>query len=106
MPWRSREAYNRAYELIDAASIFPWPADLSVMMDFEIAMRQAWTDLHQSHKVKGCLFHLTQCLWKKVSECGFSTLYNENTPRGIQARGDDDYDDNDDGLMVMVIIIF
>ena len=86
--------------------IFPWPADLSVMMDFEIAMRQAWTDLHQSHKVKGCLFHLTQRLWKKVSECGFSTLYNENTPRGIQFKGDDDYDDNDDGLMVMVIILY
>ena len=58
MPWRSREAYDRAYELIDAASTFPWPDDLKVMMDFELAMRQAWTHLHHSHNVRGCLFHL------------------------------------------------
>ena len=58
MPWRSREAYDRAYELIDAASTFPWPDDLKVMMDFELAMRQAWTHLHPSHNVRGCLFHL------------------------------------------------
>ena len=56
MPWRSREAYDRAYELIDAASTFPWPDDLKVMMDFELAMRQAWTHLHPSHNVRGCLF--------------------------------------------------
>ena len=42
----------------DAASTFPWPDDLKVMMDFELAMRQAWTHLHPSHNVRGCLFHL------------------------------------------------
>ena len=42
MPWRS----------------WPWPDDLNVMMDFELAMRQAWRHLHPSHNVKGCLFHL------------------------------------------------
>ena len=36
MPWRSEEVYAKAYELIDAASTFPWPDDLDVMMDFEL----------------------------------------------------------------------
>ena len=36
MPWRTEEVYNKAFELIDAASPFPWPAGLDVMMDFEM----------------------------------------------------------------------
>ena len=36
MPWRTIEVYEKAYELIDAASTFPWPAQLEVMMDFEL----------------------------------------------------------------------
>ena len=36
MPWRTEEVYAKAFELINAASTFPWPADLDVMMDFEM----------------------------------------------------------------------
>ena len=36
MPWRTEEVYVKAFELIDSASTFPWPADLDVMMDFEM----------------------------------------------------------------------
>ena len=36
MPWRTLEVNEKAYELIDEASTFPWPAQLDVMMDFEL----------------------------------------------------------------------
>lgn len=36
MPWRTLEVYEKAYQLIDEASTFPWPAQLEVMMDFEL----------------------------------------------------------------------
>ena len=36
MPWRTVEVYRKVYELIDEASIFPWPQNLEVMMDFEM----------------------------------------------------------------------
>ena len=36
MPWKSREAHDREYELTDAASNFPWPDDLNVMIEFEL----------------------------------------------------------------------
>jgi len=28
--------YQKVYEMIDEASIFPWPQNLEVMMDFEM----------------------------------------------------------------------
>ena len=52
--------YAKAYEMIDAASTFPWPDDLEVMMDFELAMRSTWSARHPTHRVRGCLFHITQ----------------------------------------------
>ena len=36
MPWRTLEVYQKVYELIDQASIFPWPQNLEVMVDFEM----------------------------------------------------------------------
>ena len=36
MPWRTEEVYAKAFELIESAISFPWPADLDVMMDFEM----------------------------------------------------------------------
>ena len=32
------------------------------LIDFEVAMRAAWTELDPTHHVRGCLFHLTQVL--------------------------------------------
>ena len=36
MPWRTEEVYAKAFELINTACTFAWPADLDVMMDFEM----------------------------------------------------------------------
>ena len=44
MPWRSREVHDREYELTDAASNFPWPDDLNVMIEFELTRRQGDID--------------------------------------------------------------
>ena len=76
MPWRDEDCYKKAYELIQSATPFPWPENLDVMMDFEQAiihhnrivskliytqaMRNAWSALHPSHKLRGCMFHMTQ----------------------------------------------
>ena len=76
MPWRDEDCYKKAYELIQSTTPFPWPENLDVMMDFEQAiihhnrivskliytqaMRNAWSALHPSHKLRGCMFHMTQ----------------------------------------------
>ena len=53
MPWRTNEYYPKAYSLIGFAI---------TLIDFEVAMRAAWTELDPTHHVLGCLFHLTQVL--------------------------------------------
>ena len=35
---------------------------VGVMIEFEVAMRAAWTELDPTHHVTGCLFNLTQVL--------------------------------------------
>ena len=41
----------------------PSPSLMGLMLiDFEVAMRAAWTEPDPTHHVHGCLFHLTQAL--------------------------------------------
>ena len=60
LPWKTNECYLKAYYLIDFAITLP--DGVGVMIDFEVAMRAAWTELQPTHHVPGCLFHLTQVL--------------------------------------------
>ena len=66
------ECYLKVYSLLDFAITLP--DGVGVMIDFEVAMRAAWTELQPTHHVPlpfclclfafafGCLFHLTQVL--------------------------------------------
>ena len=61
MPWRSREAHDREYELTDAASNFPWPDDLNVMIEFELTRRQGDIDDVDNDDSDGDDFLLRPC---------------------------------------------
>ena len=50
------ECYLKVYSLLDFAITLH--DGVGVMIDFEVAMRAAWTELQSSHHVPGCLFHL------------------------------------------------
>ena len=54
------ECYLKVYSLLDFAITLH--DGVGVMIDFEVAMRAAWTELQPTHHVPGCLFHLTQVL--------------------------------------------
>ena len=43
LPWKTNECYLKAYSLIDFAITLP--DGVGVMIDFEVAMRAAWTEL-------------------------------------------------------------
>ena len=60
LPWKTNECYLKAYSLIDFAITLP--DGVGVMIDFDVAMRAAWTELQPTHHVPGCLFLLTQVL--------------------------------------------
>ena len=63
MPNKERGSYTRTFSLIDeavAAAGSHWRDNLTVMMDFEVAMRQEWDIAHPTHTLKGCTFHFSQ----------------------------------------------
>lgn len=47
------------------------------MVDFESAMWKALGEVFPDSGVKGCVFHLTQAVWRKTQELGLQTAYNE-----------------------------
>ena len=63
LPNKTEATYERLYNLIDmsmAAEQISYRLDTEVMFDFEAAQRNAWSRLHPSHRLRGCLFHYTQ----------------------------------------------
>lgn len=50
----------------------------TVMVDFEIAIHNALRNVFPNIKVKGCWFHFTQAIMKKVRKMGLMAKYNKN----------------------------
>ena len=46
-----------------------------VQVDFELAMIRALTAELPATTIRGCFFHYTQCVWRKVQELGLVTTY-------------------------------
>jgi len=45
------------------------------MVDFEAAVWRAIQKLFPDAVIKGCVFHLTQAVWRKVQELGLQSAY-------------------------------
>lgn len=63
---KREETYVRVFEkLID---LKPTLNPLSCLSDFEKAIQNAVSQVFHGVQVTGCLFHLGQCLWRKIQE--------------------------------------
>nr|XP_054757171.1 uncharacterized protein LOC129263283 [Lytechinus pictus] len=49
-----------------------------VVSDFEVAIRRAFVEEFPGIRVRGCYFHLTQSLWRKIQELGLTNAYNHD----------------------------
>jgi len=47
------------------------------MVDFESTMWKALAHVFPDLPVKGCVFHLTQAVWRKIQEVGLTTEYTD-----------------------------
>ena len=52
------------------------PRVVSFMVDFEKAIWKALRSAFPDTVVKGCVFHLTQAIWRQVQERGLQSTYN------------------------------
>ena len=51
----------------------------ALFIDFETAVKNAASRVFVGIRVKGCFFHYTQCIWRRVQRYGVAQLYAENT---------------------------
>ncbi|XP_078359100.1 uncharacterized protein LOC144643656 [Oculina patagonica] len=77
MSGKKKKDYKAVFEAL--ARILPVSPDVKrITVDFEMALWSALRVVFPSVKIKGCLFHLTQALWRKVQELGLQTVYNSD----------------------------
>ena len=69
--------YEASYKVVfdKLKSIEPSLDPISVMIDFEIATKNAITPVFPSSSIAGCFFHLGQSVWKKVNNVGLREKY-------------------------------
>jgi hypothetical protein len=69
MPNRRENTYERVFEAIK--NLEPSLNPDSIMTDFEKAAINAFTSSFPSSNQRGCFFHFTQCIWRKIQtpEC-------------------------------------
>jgi len=48
-----------------------------IILDFEVAARNAIHTVFPMATLRGCFFHYTQCIWRKTQACGLATRYRE-----------------------------
>ena len=48
------------------------------MVDFENALWRALHSIFPDTVIKGCVFHQTQAVWRKIQDLGLATPYKEN----------------------------
>ena len=57
-----------------------------MLMDFEKAAINSFKQTWPASVVKGCFFHLTQNLWRKVQVAGLQVVYSQDQELAIRIR--------------------
>ncbi|RWS24035.1 uncharacterized protein B4U80_10646 [Leptotrombidium deliense] len=89
LPNKSSSTYERLLTLLRnwiASLGFIFKPD-EIMIDFEQAMIKAINKVFPTTRVRGCLFHYRQAIYRHVQECGLSAAYNE--PRAVDDDGNE-----------------
>ena len=73
-PDRQKKTYKKMLKELKEASTSPLQTQ-RVLSDFERSAMNAYEEEFPGIKIKGCHFHMTQSLWRKVQELGMATEY-------------------------------
>ena len=72
---RNRPTYQRALQILIEQKE---ELQLGSMCDFEKAFQQALEDAFgENVNIKGCYFHLPQCIWRRIQEQNLVQMYRE-----------------------------
>ena len=73
---KTQITYSRMWEQVN--KLCPHAEPLHMLMDFEKAAINSFQQYWPNTQVKGCFFHLTQNIWRKVQGVGLQTQYTED----------------------------
>jgi len=80
LPGKSQAVYTRFLSLLQTEMTnrgLPFSPS-TVFLDFETAAQNAFLQSFPGTSIKGCFFHYTQCIWRKVQACGLQIPYRDN----------------------------
>ncbi|KII66875.1 hypothetical protein RF11_08087 [Thelohanellus kitauei] len=63
---KERASYEEVFAIIRGVVDGNQPG--SILMDFEMSMMNAARNIFPDSSIKGCFFHLGQCIWRKIQE--------------------------------------
>ncbi|KAL3099261.1 hypothetical protein niasHT_028208 [Heterodera trifolii] len=84
LPGKQRKYYEEALNAVKAVIAPSTPA--RVISDFEIATIRAMRETFPAAQLTGCLFHMSQAVFRKWREMGLAELYASDEEQGEGAR--------------------
>ena len=89
MPNRQRATYTKLFEQLKNAVLTTTGADLdppTIQTDFELPAIQAIETAFPNTNLRGCLFHYSQCILRKIQTIGLVQQYREDPAVQVVAR--------------------
>ena len=83
LPDKRQETHNVFWSNLKA-DIVPPPS--SIMMDFEMACINSVGDNFPDTVIKGCFFHFSQAIYRKILEFGYAAQYREDKDFNLAIR--------------------
>ena len=84
LPNKTEATYRRMWEQVEL--LCPQADPTVMLMDFELAAINSFQHTWPATMVKGCFFHLTQNLWRKVQATGMQPAYCQDEELAIRIR--------------------
>ena len=80
LPFKTQQTYTRMFRLLmDAANRHGMELQpQTICIDFEVAMIRSIHEVFPNARIRGCLFHFSQALWRKLQQLGLTLRYKED----------------------------
>ena len=84
LPNKTEVTYRRMWQQLQP--LCPEADPTEILMNFEKAAINSFEHIWPGSIVKGCFFHLTQNIWRKVQAAGLQAAYSEDQELAIRIR--------------------
>ena len=84
LPGKSSSYYRKMWHIIQ--QLCPGSNPQFLLVDFEKAAINTFAEVWPRANIKGCFFHLSQSVYRKVQDLGLKTIYSNDTEFSINVR--------------------